>query len=82
MTEFQFEIQTLRERGPRVSIKIPGLREYLQFFNRPKIYSDDSRAILPPSNRFNYGIESAPPKTTRERLKAVWGYLNGISFHR
>jgi hypothetical protein len=38
MNEFTLELKTLRQRGPRVHIRIRFLLEYLTFFNRPKIY--------------------------------------------
>lgn len=36
--ELQYQLNTVRVRGPRVNIKIRFLLEYLTFFNRPKIY--------------------------------------------
>ena len=77
-TSMEMTLQTLRERGPRVNIRIPGLREYLIHFNGPKTYQDhDSRHARGATNRFNYGIESTPPKTFSKRLREfLWPIIS------
>jgi hypothetical protein len=75
MTEFEaiYELKEIRERGPRVTVRIRGLAEHLIAFNRPKIYCDpDSVAQTASALAFQPVIESEQRKSLRNRWRGLW----------
>jgi hypothetical protein len=73
MTELVYELKEVRVRGPRVTVRIRGLADYLLAFNRPKIYSDPQRVAETASALSFYPVlESEPRKSFLSRWRGFW----------
>jgi hypothetical protein len=79
MSEFEavYQLKQIRERGPRVTIRIRGLAAHMIAFNRAKIYTDpDSVAATASALAFQPLIESAQPKSFLSRWRGLWRVRN------